>query len=369
MLLSLVERLMCPACSTQGHPMQAHVFAPGEDGHMGDGVLSCPACGTWYPVEDGLLELVVPALLDKQDDARFRARFASQLAALNLAPADAAPAAESDDFEAQRKQRELFDWYAENPELDYSSFQNTAFWTAVDKVTFGRWKTMIKPGSWLLDVGCANGRSAFPIVRHGSVTVIGFDISKKLVRQAISIAKASGAAGRTTFFVADGSQLPLRNDSFDHVLIYGVLHHLPNPGRACRDVLRILKPGGVYFGSENNKSMFRKLFDLLMKVAPLWKEEAGEEPLISREMLDRWVDGVPIRFRCSTSVFLPPHVFNLLGKKGAQMFLPLSDMAGHLLPGLRNQGGLIVFEMEKLDSGIVPGAPAAERRVPAPSPA
>ena len=76
-----------------------------------------------------------------------------------------------------------------------------------------------------------------------------------------------GLHGRTTFLTADGSTaFPFRENSLDYVVIYGVLHHLPNPGAAFREAIRVLKPGGVYFGSENNRSAFRGLFDLMMKI-------------------------------------------------------------------------------------------------------
>jgi hypothetical protein len=46
-----------------------------------------------------------------------------------------------------------------------------------------------------------------------------------------------------------------------------------------------LKSDGIYFGSENNASVFRNLFDILQKISPIWSEEAGPEALISRKYL------------------------------------------------------------------------------------
>jgi ubiquinone/menaquinone biosynthesis C-methylase UbiE/uncharacterized protein YbaR (Trm112 family) len=331
--------------------LTAHVFAEGTAGHIQDGVLTCEGCQAWYPIEGDLLELVESSLLDPRDHVRFCARFKRQIEDLKLSSnqdkGTTEPSASDEDLSAQLKQRQLFDWYAENSQQTYDDFQNTPFWVAADTVTFARWKSWIKPDSLLLDVGCANGRSAFPFV-NGAGIVIGLDISKKMVRQAIDRARSLGVHGETTFFVADGNNLPFRDQSFDYVLTYGVLNHLPDPGRTCRDVQRILKKGGIYFGSENNKSMFREIFDLLMKMKPLWTKEAGAEPLISASMLQEWNKGLAVQITCSASVFLPPHLFNLVGKKIARPLLAATDRLFSTVPGFRSEGGLIVFEIQKL---------------------
>jgi ubiquinone/menaquinone biosynthesis C-methylase UbiE len=44
---------------------------------------------------------------------------------------------------------------------------------------------------------------------------------------------------------ADAENLPFDADSFDLVYSWGVLHHTPDTGRAFREALRVLKPGGV----------------------------------------------------------------------------------------------------------------------------
>jgi SAM-dependent methyltransferase/uncharacterized protein YbaR (Trm112 family) len=350
MLRSLVDKLLCPTCCSRAHFLALHTFTHDESGQVKEGVLLCPACGGWYPIRRGLLELVVSSLLDPQELDAFCSRYRTEMACLGLRQdlegTTAGLPSQNTAFGAQLKQREHFDWYAENTEQDYMGYQQTPFWVAADEAVFRGWKSQLQAGGWLLDIGCANGRSAFPFVKQG-VTVIGFDISKKMVRQAIERAEWEGAQDHTTFFVADGSQLPFRDESFEYALIYGVLHHLPAPRKVCVEVLRVLKKGGIYFGSENNQTIFRGLFDVLMKLLPLWSEEAGEQPLISRQMLQEWVRGASVRMRCGTSVFLPPHLFNLMGTKVARVLLPATDRLFSWAPGLRHQGGLIVFEIQK----------------------
>jgi SAM-dependent methyltransferase len=152
----------------------------------------------------------------------------------------------------------------------------------------------------------------------------------------------------TTFFVGDGEFLSFKSEGFEFVQTFGSLHHLPNPDQAIKDIIRILKPGGRYFGVENNKSSLRWIFDLIMKLRPLWIEEAGAEPLISERMLNDWAAGLPAEVHCETSIFLPPHVINLFGFAAARAAVDWSDRVCSCVPWLRSNGGQIVYHMRKV---------------------
>jgi SAM-dependent methyltransferase len=158
--------------------------------------------------------------------------------------------------------------------------------------------------------------------------------------------------GKTTFFVGDATFLAIRPESLDYAQTIGALHHLPNPEQALQEIQEILAVGGIYYGVENNKSVFRGIFDLLMSIKPLWIEEAGAEPLISAEMIDGWVGGLRARVTSETSVFLPPHLFNLLGPSLARNLLEGSDRFCTRIPRLRDQGGQILFMVEKLAPSV-----------------
>src|SRR5262249_3086096 len=185
------------------------------------------------------------------------------------------------------------------------------FWRIVDSRTFRAWNSRILGAHGgrrkrLLDVGCAQGRCSLQIA-DPEVHVVGFDISKRLVRQAYLNLGDEHRSSRD-FLVADASEFPFQSESFDYSLVYGVLHHLPDPGAACHEIARILKPGGAYFGSENNRTILRSAFELLQKLFPLWHEEAGKEPLMSSRDLDRWFRGTGLRIGTSSTVFVPPHL-------------------------------------------------------------
>ncbi len=331
----------------------AHEFVRGEENHIGTGILLCEGCGAWYPIENDVLELVPVALIYADGMADFAARYASQLTVLGcrLQTPQSNGADRTNDKSpnaAQLQQREHFDEYAaqSNPNLaDYTLFP---IWRVASDRFLRIWRSALSmPGGWILDVGCGTGIHSLPLADQ--YNIIGFDISKKAVCKASEDARRRGLMAATTFFVGDATFLPFKGGTFDYAQTIGSLHHLPDPSQRIRDILRILVAGGTYFGVENNKSMFRWIFDLMMKAKPLWVELAGAEPLMSHRIIEAWMAGLNARLTSETSVFLPPHFLNLLEPALAARLLEISDQFCSFIPGLRNHGGQILFKIQKLD--------------------
>jgi ubiquinone/menaquinone biosynthesis C-methylase UbiE/uncharacterized protein YbaR (Trm112 family) len=358
MLRDLAHRLICPTCRDPRSDMGVHSFQDGSDGHVHDGVLICSLCREWYPIEDEVLEFVRPEMLYPEDAVAFERRFASRLAALGCKSHELARTPHDEDTE-QRKQREHFDRYAESLEPGFQDYTRSIFIQAASARFTALWKARLSgTGGWILDIGCGTGISSFPFA--GPHTVVGFDISKKVIRRDTEEARKRGLAGKTTFFVGDGTFLAFKDESFDFAQTFGALHHLPNPAQAVKDIVRLLKPGGTYFGVENNKTSFRWIFDLMMKVKPLWVEEAGAEPLISADMVRGWARGLPADVHCETSVFLPPHLLNVLPLSAARSLLDWSDRLCLHVPWVRGNGGQIIFAIRRLPGQLEAGG-GAER--------
>jgi len=329
----------CPTC---GSPDLQHLtFSEQSPQEINDGVVWCVKCKNWYPIQDGVLDLLTGALVYVEDRKNFWITYSDQLEKIGLS--SSLNGMDENKKELQSIQQTHFDWYANNEQQTYNTYEQLPFWVAADRLAFEPWRKNIVPGSWLLDVGCAEGRSTFKLMDLG-INVVGFDVSKSLVRQAINRYRSGSFKAKATFCVADASNFPFKNSSFDYVLIYGVLHHLPDPVFACKEAARVLKLKGKYLGSENNRSMFRVIFDLLQKINPLWQEEAGPEALISSKLISEAFTGTGVKVTSYTSVFLPPHLINLLSQKKADQLLSVTDKIGRAIPGLRNNGGLIVID-------------------------
>ena len=83
---------------------------------------------------------------------------------------------------------------------------------------------------------------------------------------------------RGCFVNADGTALPFADGSFDLVFSDGVVHHIPDMAGACRELLRVAKPGGavrvmVYSRDSYHFALVRfvicPLLWLLVRVPPL----------------------------------------------------------------------------------------------------
>ena len=336
----VVETLACPR---DGHEKLAlHVFG-GEPNAVVEGVIVCAACRAWFPVEDGIPDLLTGELAYADDRARFWASHESALAKLGLAP-DAPATGEA--TELQRAQQRHFDWYSDNEKQSYDEYERLPFWIAADELAFSRWRGLIRPGSRLLDVGCGPGRATLKLVDL-DIDILAFDVSKAMVRLAAERLRRSGAKARALFFTADAMRFPVRSSSLDYVMAYGVLHHVPDPPRVCREIDRVLRPGGRYLGSENSTSVFRGMFELLQKIRPQWYEEAGPEALFSARSFGECFAGTRMSLATKTSVFLPPHLLNLLSPRLAGGLIRATDQVARAVPLLRDNGGLILVEGTK----------------------
>jgi SAM-dependent methyltransferase len=74
--------------------------------------------------------------------------------------------------------------------------------------------------------------------------VIGIDFAESQIARASAVA-AMGSAKNLTFQTADCYSLSFEANSFDRVFSHALFEHLSDPGRALREIHRVLKPGGV----------------------------------------------------------------------------------------------------------------------------
>jgi len=95
-----------------------------------------------------------------------------------------------------------------------------------------------------LEVGCGEGTNLARLARRGHP--VGIDRYPEKARFAARAVPGARLA------VADAGALPFRDGCFAGVLIRDVLHHLPEPGPAVAEAVRVLRPGGTFVLIEPN---------------------------------------------------------------------------------------------------------------------
>jgi 2-polyprenyl-3-methyl-5-hydroxy-6-metoxy-1,4-benzoquinol methylase len=105
--------------------------------------------------------------------------------------------------------------------------------------------------STFLDAGCGDGAHTIRLARRG-YPVVALDFSEHILRIARANVTASGLAHRVKFEHGSLLNLPVPDSSFDFVLCWGVLMHIPEVEKAISELARVLRPSGVLIVSEDN---------------------------------------------------------------------------------------------------------------------
>ena len=109
----------------------------------------------------------------------------------------------------------------------------------------------IEPGLTLLEIGCGAGVTTEAIAQELKPSRLSaFDFSDEQVARA---RRRIGDSNAIDIRQADATALPYADGSFDAVLEIGILHHIPTWRRAIPEVVRVLKPRGVFSFAEPTK--------------------------------------------------------------------------------------------------------------------
>jgi SAM-dependent methyltransferase/uncharacterized protein YbaR (Trm112 family) len=195
----LLETLRCPSCHG--------VLVISDQDSM-----DCAACQISYPIINGIPRLLEPSLRE------------ALLGKGSVSGTDAkqVETALSFGFEWHRFP-EMYDEWAKQF-LSYMQPHTAEFFR----------------GKKILDAGCGNGRFAYYATKYGA-EVWALDLGP-----AVEVAQRNTetVGGTVQAVQADLYNPPFALESFDFIYSIGVLHHLPHPEAAFRNLLRFLKPGG-----------------------------------------------------------------------------------------------------------------------------
>lgn len=112
-------------------------------------------------------------------------------------------------------------------------------------------KLGVAPGDQVLDVGAGFGRHVFECARR-SADVVALDYAEDEVVQTRATLGAMVAAGDVNVerfkgvLRGDATRLPFNNGAFDVVITSEVLEHIQDDVAAISEMVRVLKPGGMF---------------------------------------------------------------------------------------------------------------------------
>ncbi|MFN4261484.1 MAG: SAM-dependent methyltransferase [Gemmataceae bacterium] len=108
----------------------------------------------------------------------------------------------------------------------------------------------LRAGMKVLDVGCGVGGPALNIAEYAGVYVTGLNIVEKQVRIARQRAAERGLSAQTEFVLGDAMNMPFDDAAYDAVYVFEAGCHMPDKQRFYQECVRVLKPGGVFFGQD-----------------------------------------------------------------------------------------------------------------------
>jgi len=193
----LVEHLRCPRCRGR---LTLTIDVSTSDEIL-TGALACAACGAHYPVRDGVPRLLPP------EPSHPLVRQTAESFGYGWAQPAVEPVAATIPWHYVKMQRSL---------------------------------NLERPTGLLLDAGCGDGIDVANHALGEGPDVIGVEVSDGGIAQSW---RRAGHLPRAHIVQADLCRLPLADRTFDAVYSYGVLHHIPHPDVAARELARVARPG------------------------------------------------------------------------------------------------------------------------------
>ena len=115
---------------------------------------------------------------------------------------------------------------------------------------YGRWhrflasRLSLDSGSTVLDVCTGTGLVAFQIASKSACSVVGVDLSERMIEEAHRKLRAAGHHVPIHLLKGRAERLPFGDNSFDAVVFTFLLRYVEDKEATLRELARVLRPGG-----------------------------------------------------------------------------------------------------------------------------
>lgn len=113
----------------------------------------------------------------------------------------------------------------------------------------------IQSGEIAADIGAGTGFITEGLIQRG-LRVIAIDQSEAMLQE---LKKKFKSAGEIDYRKGEAEKLPVEGDSIDYVFANMFLHHVELPSIAIKEMVRILKPGGMLVITDMDEHNFEFL--------------------------------------------------------------------------------------------------------------
>ena len=206
-----LDILRCPACRKGGLIPEKDVSEP----RLIFGPVKCVGCGSRFPVGEGMIDFVG----DRSRPQGLQSAMESDLVARSY----------------ERYVRPALELFLTRGQFDRDS-EYTVY-----RSLLGR------PTGSVVDLGCGTGLFTRRLVRDLDAQLIGVDVSKPMIEEAIAQAREGAVA--IDFVRAEAPQLPFQSGSVSAILQAGSVHFIRDLPLLLSEIVRVLKPGGSWVAS------------------------------------------------------------------------------------------------------------------------
>lgn len=165
---------------------------------------------------------------------------------------------------------------------DYRSGGNKVFYTLA-------FESVLKhlhsgKGALTLDAGCGSCVKSIILAGMG-FNIVAADFSKSVLDMAEKNVIEAGLRNKIRVQQEDLTAMSFKDGTFDNVLCWGVLMHIPDVEKALSELVRVLKPGGTIVISEGNVRSLQSI--ALRSLKALFGKKRAEVKMTERG-LETW---------------------------------------------------------------------------------